>query len=155
VITKPAFAHGLLVLSSGYNEPVTYAIRPAGASGDATATHVAWQARKAAPNTPSPLIVGDELYLVSDKGIATCSDLRTGKVHWTQRIDGNYSASPVAAEGRVYFQNEEGVGTVVRAGKQFERLAENDLEEPSLASYAVAEGALYIRTEKHLWKIGR
>ena len=106
--------------------------------------------------TPSPLAVGDELYLVSDKGIASCTDLRTGKVHWTHRLDGNYSASPVAAEGRVYFQNEEGVGCVIKAAKSsFELLAENDLGEPSLASYAVTDGALFIRTDKHLWKIAR
>jgi outer membrane protein assembly factor BamB len=143
------------VLSSGYDSPVTLALRPAGASGDVTATHVLWQNRKAAPNTPSPLIVGGEVYLVSDGGIATCSDLHTGKVHWTERLDGNFSASPVHAEGRVYFQSEEGVGYVVRAGKSFELLAENDLGDKALASYAVTDGALFIRTAKHLWKVGR
>jgi outer membrane protein assembly factor BamB len=155
VITRPAYADGVLVLSSGYNEPVTIAIRPAGARGDVTKTHVAWQNQKAAPNTPSPLIVGAEVFLVSDGGIATCVDLATGKVHWTERLDGNFSASPVHAEGRVYFQSEAGMGYVVRAAKTFELLAENDLEEPSLASYAVTDGALFIRTAKHLWKIGR
>jgi outer membrane protein assembly factor BamB len=99
-------------------------------------------------------VAGDELYLVSDSGIATCADARTGKVHWTERFaGGKFSASPVFADGRVYFQNEEGVGFVVKAGKKFELLSENDLGERSLASYAVGDGAIFIRTEKHLWKI--
>jgi outer membrane protein assembly factor BamB len=155
VVPKPAFANGVIVLSSGYDTPTTLAIDPQGAKGNATRTNLKWQARKAAPLTPSPLIVGDDLYLISDNGIATCSDLRSGKVHWTHRLDGDFSASPVFAEGRIYFQNETGVGYVVRASKEFELVAENDLGEPALASYAVTDGALYIRTDRHLWKIGR
>ena len=90
-----------------------------------TGSHVLWQNKKGTPTTPSPLVVGDELYLVSDKGIASCTDLRTGKVHWTHRLDGNFSASPVVAEGRIYFQNEEGGGYVIKAAKSFELLAED------------------------------
>jgi outer membrane protein assembly factor BamB len=155
VVPRPAFADGLVLVSSGYTTPIMFAIRPEGAKGDVTKTHVAWQNKKAAPATPSPLIVGDELYLVADNGIAGCFDLHTGKQHWTERLDGNFSASPVFAEGRIYFQNEEGVGYVVRAAESFELLAENDLQERSLASYAVTDGTLFIRTEKHLWKISR
>src|SRR5207248_1113607 len=83
--------------------------------GDVTNSHVAWTMRKGAPTTPSPVVVGDEVYLVSDGGIATCADVKTGRTHWTHRFDGGFSASPVAAEGRVYFQNESGVGFVVEA----------------------------------------
>jgi outer membrane protein assembly factor BamB len=154
VVPRPAFAHGLLYVSSGFDSAVLYAIRPQGAKGDVTKSHVAWTIRKGAPNTPSPLVAGDELYLVSDAGIATCADARSGKVHWTERLPGGkFSASPVFADGRVYFQNEEGDGFVVKAGKKYELLAENELGERSLASYAVGDGALFIRTEKHLWKI--
>jgi outer membrane protein assembly factor BamB len=154
VVPRPVYAHGLLFVSSGFDSPVLYAIRPAGAAGDVTDTHVAWKARKGAPCTPSPLVVGDEVYFVSDTGVATCADAKTGAVHWTERLDGNFSASPVSAEGRVYFQNESGVGYVVAADRSFRLLAENDLGEPSLASYAVADGALFIRTRNHLWRIG-
>lgn len=153
VVPRPAFAHGLLFVSSGYDEAVLYAIKAEGAKGDATDTHVAWQTGKGAPNTPSVVVAGNEAYYVADNGIATCADARSGKVHWTERLDGDFSASPVAADGRVYFQNEEGIGYVVRASTSFELLAENDLEERSLASYAVADGALFVRTEKHFWKI--
>ena len=155
VVPRPVFAHDLLFLSSGFDAPIFHAIKPAGANGDATATNIAWTQRKGAPNTPSALVLGDEVYFVSDGGIATCADARTGDVHWSERLGGNFSASPVAAEGRIYFQNEAGVGFVVKAGKIYELLATNDLGERSLASYAVADGALFIRTESHLWKIKR
>ena len=154
VVPRPVYAHGLLYVSSGFETAALYAIRPSGARGDVTDSHVAWRIKKGAPLTPSPLVVGDELYFVSDTGVATCADARTGDVHWTQRLDGNFSASPVYADGKVYFQNEAGAGFVVKAGKAYELLAENDLGERSLASYAVADGALFIRTERHLWRIG-
>jgi outer membrane protein assembly factor BamB len=153
VVPRPVYSHGLLFVSSGFDSPVLYAIRPAGAAGDVTETHVAWKTRKGAPCTPSPVVVGDEVYFISDAGVATCADCESGAVHWTQRLDGSFSASPVSADGRVYFQNEAGVGYVVEAGRTFRLLAENDLGEPSLASYAAADGTLFIRTGGHLWRI--
>lgn len=153
VVPRPVFAEGLLFISSGFDQPVVYAIDPAGAKGDVTDSHVKWTRRKAGPNTPSMLAVGDTLYMVSDLGIASCLDARTGKVNWTHRLNGTFSASPVYAEGRIYFQSEAGLGIVIAAGREFRQLAENDLREPSLASYAVTDGALFIRTEHHLWKI--
>jgi outer membrane protein assembly factor BamB len=153
VIPRPVFAHGLLFVSSSFDAAVLYAIKPDGAVGDATATNVAWSSRKAAPHSASTLVLGDEIYFISDAGIATCADARTGAVHWSERLGGGFSASPVAAEGRVYFQNEAGVGFVVKAGKTYQLLATNDLGERTLASPAVSDGALYLRSEKHLWKI--
>jgi len=154
VITRPVYSHGLVFVSSSYMKPVLYAIDPTGAKGDVTDTNIKWSLSKGAPNTPSPLVVEDELYVISDSGIATCLDARTGKVHWNERIGGNFSASPVFADGRIYFQNEEGVGTVIKAGKEFEVLAKNDLGERSLASPAIADGAVFLRSKDHLWKIG-
>jgi outer membrane protein assembly factor BamB len=151
VIPRPVFGHGLVFLSTGYNSPSLLAIKPDG-TGDVTETHVAWKTRKAAPHTPSPLLVGDELYMVSDGGIASCLDAKTGKVHWTERLGGAFSASPISADGRVYFQSEDGVGTVIQAGTTFKRLAKNEMKERTLASYAVADGALYLRTEKNLYR---
>ena len=153
IVPRPVFAHGLLFVSSGFDSPVLHAIRPDGASGDVTATHIVWTSRKGAPLTASTLVLGDEIYFVSDAGIATCADAKTGEVHWSERFGGGFSASPVAAEGRIYFQNETGVGYVIKADPKFELLATNDLAERSLASYAVADGAIFIRTEKHLWKV--
>jgi outer membrane protein assembly factor BamB len=154
VVPRPVFAHGLIFVSSSFMRPVVYAIKPQGAKGDVTATHVAWSHAKSAPNTPSLLVAGDELYFVSDGGVATCVDARTGTVHWSERLGGDFSASPVCAEGRVYFQNEEGVGSVVKAGKTFELLAKNDLGERTLASPAISDGAIFLRSKSHLWRIG-
>jgi outer membrane protein assembly factor BamB len=152
VVPRPVFGHGLLFLSSGFDHPVVMAVRPTG-SGDVTTTHVLWTLAKGGPTTPSLLLAGDELYFVSDNGIASCVDATTGKLHWQERLGGNYSASPIHAAGRVYFQNEEGTAVVVKAGKTFEKLATNALGERSLASFAVGEGALFIRTEKNLFKV--
>jgi outer membrane protein assembly factor BamB len=153
VVPRPVYSQGLLFISSGFDSPVVYAINPGGANGDVTDTHVVWTRRKGGPNTPSMLATGDELYFVSDMGIATCVDAKTGTVHWTHRLEGTFSASPVFAEGKIYLQSEAGVGIVIKADKVFEQLAENDLGERSLASYAVADNTLFIRTEHHLWKV--
>ena len=152
LIPRPAFAAGLVIVTTGYDNPQVLAIRPDG-EGDVTKTHVAWTHKKNAPHTPSPLVVGDELYLVSDGGMASCLDAKTGEVHWQERLGGHFSASPIAADGKIYVQSEEGVGVVFKAGKRFEIVAKNDLGEHSLASYAAADGALFIRTEKHVYRI--
>lgn len=154
VVPRPVFAHGLLFVNTDYDFPKLFAIRPGG-EGDVTATHLAWQIGRGAPSTPSTLVVGDELYFVSDAGIATCVDAKTGQVHWNERLGGGFSASPVFADGRLYFQNEEGIGYVLKAGKTYETIAKNELGERTLASYAVDDGALYIRGAQHLYRIGK
>jgi outer membrane protein assembly factor BamB len=146
------FGHGLIFVSSAFDRPVAYAIRRTG-KGDVTDSHIAWSIAKQAPNTPSMLLVGDELYFVSDAGIMSCVDAKTGQAHWQERLGGNYSASPVFGDGKIYVQSEEGGGTVLKPGKTFEVLARNDLKEKSLASYAVDDGTIFIRTEKHLYRI--
>lgn len=152
VVPRPVFAHGLVFIATGYNRADLLAIRADG-TGDVTDTHIAWKTTKGAPLTPSVIVVGDELYAVNDAGIATCWDARTGEVHWQQRIDGNFSASPLAAGDRLYFQSETGICTVLKASKTFEKLAVNKLEERSLASFAVLDRALLIRTAAHLYRI--
>jgi outer membrane protein assembly factor BamB len=101
------------------------------------------------------LLVGEELYMVSDGGVASCVDAKTGKSHWQERLGGGYSASLLYGDGKIYFQNEEGVGTVIEVGKKFKQLARSDLGERTLASYAVVESDLLIRTDKHLYRIKR
>jgi outer membrane protein assembly factor BamB len=153
VVPRPVLSGDLLFISSGFDFPVLYAIRLDGASGDITTNNAAWSCRKQVPTTPSMLVVGRELYFVSDGGIASCLDSQTGAVHWSQRLKGDFSASPVYAEGRIYFQNETGAGYVIRAGTRFEPISTNDLGERSLASYAVADNRLFIRTIDRLWAI--
>jgi len=152
VIPRPVYGHGMIFIGTGYERPSIFAIRVDG-HGDVTNSHVAWTTTRGAPHTPSLLLVGDELYFVSDGGIASCVDARTGSVHWNERLGGDFSASPVYAAGRIYFTNERGKTFVVRASRHFEKLAENDLGEPTLASIAVGEPSLFIRTAEHLFRI--
>ncbi len=154
LVPRPVFAHGLLFIATGFDIANLIAIRPEGAKGDATATNIAWTIKKGAPLSASTIVVGDELYFVSDAGIATCVNARTGDVHWSERLGGNYSASPVLAGGRVYFLNETGTTTVLKAGKIFEVISKNELGEATLASPIVEDGAIYIRSDNHLWKLG-
>jgi outer membrane protein assembly factor BamB len=136
-VPRPVFGHGLLYIATGF---------------DAT-PHVAWTLTRGAPLTPSPLLVGDELFVVNDGGIASCVDARTGAVHWQHRLGGNFSASPVLADGRIYFLDEDGVTTVIAAGATLQVLGSNRLDGGTLASMAVAQGAFFIRTATHLYKI--
>jgi outer membrane protein assembly factor BamB len=152
VIPKPVFSQGLVFISTGYDSPTVMAIRPDG-KGNVTESHVAWTLKKGAPHTPSLLVVGDELYMVSDKGIATCVDARTGKEHWQERIGGNYSSSLVYADGKIYIQSEEGLALVLRPGKKFVKPVETGFQERTLASYAVGDSALFIRTEGNLYRV--
>jgi len=155
VVPRPVYAHGLLFLSSGFDAASLYAIKPEGAVGDATSDHVAWTLKKAAPHTPSVVVVDDSLFCVSDAGIASCIDPLTGDVRWSERLAGNFSASPIVAEGRIYFLNETGATHIVSAKKSFELINTNEIGERTLASPAVVDGALYVRGETHLFKIAR
>jgi outer membrane protein assembly factor BamB len=154
VIPRPVYGHGLIFLSSGFDAPRAIAVRPDG-RGDVTDSHIAWTVTRGAPNTPSLLLAGDELYLVSDAGIVSCLDARTGEAHWQERIGGACSSSPIFGDGKIYVQREDGTGVVLKAGKTFEKLSSNPLGERTLASYAVGDGALYIRGEQHLYRIGK
>ena len=152
-VPRPVFGHGLVFIATGFQTPSMLAVRADG-SGDVTDTHVAWTLRRGAPHTPSPLLVGRELYMVSDRGVLTCIDAESGEVHWQQRIGGNYSASPVFADGRIYIHSEEGKTTVLAPGTTYSELAINQLDGSMLASMAVADGSLFLRTSSHLYRIG-
>lgn len=151
-VPRAVYAHGLVYICSGFFEPVLFAVRPDG-KGNVTKSHVAWSHKRAVPLTPSPVVVGDEIYIVSDNGIGTCLDAKTGEVRWTQRIGGNHSASPLAADGRVYFLSEEGECTVIAPGKGYKELARNAIGERTLASLAVSGKALYLRGERSLYRL--
>jgi outer membrane protein assembly factor BamB len=152
-VPRPVFGHGLVFIGTGFQEPSMLAVRPTG-TGDVTNTHVAYTIDRGAPFTPSPLIVGDEFYMVSDIGVASCLDVKTGRILWQQRVPGNYSASPVFADNRIYFLSEEGVATVIAPGKEFRRLSVNTLDGTTFASIAVSQQTLFIRSDSHLYRIG-
>ncbi len=143
---------GLIFATSGRNGP-TLAIRPGG-SGDVTATHLLWSVSRGGPHVPSPVLVNGSLTLINDFGFATCLDAPTGATRWQKRLGGRFSASPLAADGKIYFANEDGVVTVMKDDGSGEILATNELDAPVLASPAVLEGRLYFRTATHLLAIG-
>ena len=151
-VSRPVFAHGLVFLSTGFNVPSFIAVRADG-KGDVTSSHMAWSTNRGAPLTPSPIVVGDELYLVNDNGIASCLDARTGTPRWRERLGGTFSASPVFADHRLYFTSEDGDTTVIEPGKTFRKLASNSLDGRMLASMAVSGGAIFLRSETHLYRI--
>jgi outer membrane protein assembly factor BamB len=153
VVPRPVYAHGLLFVATGFNRARLLAINPVGNRGDATDS-VVWTYDRGVSLTPSVVVVGESIYLVSDNGVATCLDARTGKVHWTERLEGGFSASPVFADGKTYFTNETGTTFVVAADSTFELLATNEVAERTLASPAVEDGAFYQRTDTHLWRFG-
>jgi outer membrane protein assembly factor BamB len=152
-VPRPVYGHGLVYIATGFQQPSLLAVRPDG-TGDVTRTHVAWTLRRGAPLTPSPLLVGDELYIVNDGGIVSCLDAATGETRWQHRLDGNFSASPVYADGRIYFLSEDGVATVILPGKEFRTLATNHVDGATLASMAVSAGSIFIRSDTHLYRIG-
>ena len=152
VVPRPVFAHGLVYIVTGFYTPTVLAIRPDG-QGDVTKTHIEWRERRGAPLTPSPIIVGDDLYTVSDNGIATCLEATTGRRWWQGRLGGSFSASPIAVEDSLYFTNETGETTVVAAEREFRELAKNRLDGATLASPAVEGKSLLLRSETHLYRI--
>ncbi len=151
-VPRPVHGHGLVYFSTGYNSPELWAIR-ADSVGNVTESGVVWRYMKQMPTNPSPILVGSEIYVVSDRGVATCLDALTGRDIWVARLGGNYSASPIHAAGRIYFFSEDGETHVVRSGTQYELLATNQLDGQFMASPAVVGQALILRTDTHLYRI--
>jgi len=119
----------------------------------AASPEVVWKVTRGVPNKPSLALVGDLLFMVNDSGIVSCVEAPTGAAVWTSRLGGTYSASPIAAGGRVYLFNEDGKATVIDAGREFKVLAENQLDDGFMASPAVAGDALVLRTRTHVYRI--
>ena len=151
-VPRPVYGNELVYICTGFQEPSLLAVRLDG-HGDVTKSKIAWKLDRSIPKTSSPLLVGNELYIVSDNGIATCVDVKTGEELWRARLDGNYSASPVYADGRIYFLSEEGESIVIAPGRELKHLATNQLDGPMLASMAVSHNSLFIRSATHLYRI--
>ena len=151
-VPRPVFGHGLVFIATGFQEPSLIAVRADG-TGDVTRTHVAWTLKRGAPLTPSPVLAGDTLYVVNDAGIASAVEAKTGTVIWQQRLGGTFSASPVFADGRLYFLSEQGVATIVAPGPEFRPIGTARLDGATLASIAIADRSLFIRTDTHLYRI--
>jgi outer membrane protein assembly factor BamB len=150
----PVFGNGTVYFSTGCFKPYLWAVRVDGA-GDVTATHAAWKITRQVPIMSSPLLLGEALYWTSDDGMANCADAQSGEAYWQERMNEQHLASPLLAEGRVYFFGMNGKTTVVKAGKPFAKLAENQLEGVVVATPAILDRTIYLRTDTHLYRIGK
>jgi outer membrane protein assembly factor BamB len=150
--TRPVIGFGMIFYPTGFATGQLFAVRTGG-KGVITDTHVAWKLKRSVSNKPSILLVDDLIFMISDTGIASCVEAKTGELVWQKRIGGEYSASPVYADGKIWFFSEDGKTTVIRSGRKFEQLAENKLDEGFLASPAIAGKAFYLRTRTHLYRI--
>ena len=152
VTPSPVFGDGLIYATSGKNGP-TMAIRPGG-RGDVTGTHIAWKKNRGAPYVCSPLLFGGELYVHNEQGIVNCFCARTGTLLYQERLAGKFTASAVAGDGHVWLTNDQGTTYVLKAGRSFRLVAENRLDAQCLASPAISQGCVFLRTDEHLYCIG-
>ncbi len=160
--TRPAVGGGLVFIPTGWSVGQLLALRP-GRNGEiidantepspGTELKLAWKAKRGVPKKPSLTYSDGLLYGIDDNGVATCWNAETGAIVWNERIGGNYSASPLLADGHLYFLSEEGKITVVAAGNHFKKEAENQLAGGFMASPAVSGKALFLRTRTHLYRI--
>lgn len=153
-VPRPVFAHGHVYVTSGFAPPELLAIRPDG-KGDVTKTHIAWRHRKNVPNIASPIVIGDKLIMVADKGVATCLDAKTGTEQWTERLNGNFSASLLAKGNTIYAFSDEGTTFVFDAAGAYKEIGRNELPGRVQATPAVADDSLFIRTDQKLFRIGK
>lgn len=152
----PAFLNGHAILNTGSRGANLMAVALGESTkGDVTESHVSWNRTKGNSRLASPLLIGDRVYMITDSGVAICVDGTNGDEVWKGRVGGTHVTSPITANGLIYFSSEEGEVTVVRAGDDFEIVAQNKLEEGGRASLAAANGCLYIRSFGHLYCIGK
>jgi outer membrane protein assembly factor BamB len=143
----------MVYCASGRNGP-TLAMRPGG-EGDMTKKSLIWRTARTGPHVPSPILVGEWLFTFGDSGVVTCMAADTGALIWQERIEDAFSASPLAAGDRIYIPGESGIVYVLKAGKQLEVLARNDMGSPILASLAAVDRQLVVRTQTELVLVGK
>ena len=153
VAPRPVHQDDIVYLVTGITHPELWAIRT-GATGNLTySDSVLWRLKSRVAKTVSPLLVDGLIYMVSDDGIINCIEAATGKPVWQKRAGGAIAASPIYAGGRIYLCDQEGQTTVLEPGRRYTLLASNQLDDGCMASPAVADGAIFIRTKSHLYRI--
>jgi outer membrane protein assembly factor BamB len=152
-VASLVYTEGVVFVTGGFPTLHVLGIRPDG-SGNVTQTHVLWHETRGAGYVPSPIANGHCFFLVTDGGLASCLDAKTGKRHWMERLGRHHSASPVSAGGYLYFTDDDGTTWVLKADPTFQVVSRNTLGEECIASPAVAHGQLFLRTRQHLWCIG-
>jgi outer membrane protein assembly factor BamB len=149
---RPLFSDGRLILNTGAGGSKLLAVDPAG-RGDITDSNIIWKYGKAVPTRSSQLVLGDLLFMVNDSGIASCVDAREAKQDWQERFGGDYSASPIYVDGRIYFFSEDGRTPVIEPSATYKLLAENKLGDGFMASPAVVDKAFILRTRSHVYRV--
>ena len=150
IVPRPIVGHGMAFVSTSFMQPELLAVKLP--SGDAL-PEIAWRVKKSVPNIPSPLLVGDEIVMVSDKGVATCLDARSGDVLSSERLGGNFCSSPLYADGRIYVGNREGQTFVLAPGRDFRVEATNQLDGEIMATPIAVGPVLFLRTDKAVYRI--
>jgi len=150
IVPRPIVGHGMAYISTSFMQPELLAVKLP--SGDAL-PEIAWRVKKSVPNIPSPVLVGDEILMVSDKGVATCLDADSGEVRFSERLGGNFCSSPLYADGRIWVGNREGQTFVLTPGKEFHVEATNQLDGEIMATPIAVGPALFLRTDKAVYRI--
>jgi outer membrane protein assembly factor BamB len=153
-IPVPTYSNGVIYLTRGYRSGPYMALRPGG-RGDVTTSHVVWQVPTGAPYISSLVYDAGFLYMASDVGAISVIDAETGKRVWQERVGGIFTASPVAADGKVYFVSETGEVIVLRSGREPAVIARNDVGERLMASLAISNGQIFIRSDDRLFAVGK
>lgn len=152
-VNSPTTNGETIFATRGLKKPLV-AVRPS-KTGELTTRDIVWQYHEGSPDTCSPVLWNDLLFTVTDDGIARCIDVPTGHLQWKQRLKGGYKASPLAADGRIYFLSIDGLCTVISASPRFDKLVENKLDDETVASPAISNGRIYIRGRKNLYSLAR
>ncbi len=152
-IASPFVAGNLVIANCGFagRDKHVVVLRPGATAGT---MDEAWRVEKSAPHIPSPIVIGDRAFLWNDLGVVTCVKLATGEIVWTERVPGEFFASPVAAGGRIFGVDKTGGVTIIAAADKLEVLARHELGEATQATPAIADGCIYLRTLTHLHCIG-
>jgi outer membrane protein assembly factor BamB len=152
--SPPLFSHGHAILNTGSRNSNLLSVRlEESTRGDVTTSHVVWNRDKGNSDLSAPVLVDGRIISTANNGVVTAVDVNTGAELWKGRMDGTFTASPIVANGLVYFGNEEGETWVLRAGREFEVVAKNRLSEGMRASPSVADGMLFLRTFTHLYAL--
>ena len=153
IIPRPVFANGILYVVIDCSRPQLWALKPTLRGGKPTAT-IAWKITKDVPQRSSMIVVDDLIYGMTHRGYILCFEAKTGKMVWKQRVGSAYSASPLYADGRIYIFNERQGTNVIKPGREYKELAVNSLGKSRImASPAICQKAIYLRTDTHLYRI--
>lgn len=151
---RPLFVGDLAILATGHGGMLAVRLDES-TRGNVSNSHVAWRRPRGSAKLPSPVLVNKQLYMITDNGVLYCLDPATGDERWSKRLGGNFVASPIVAGELLYLCDEQGRTTVVKAGEKFDQVARNELEEGTRSSPAAAGGAIFLRTDRHLYRLGK